>query len=296
MKNERAFIAERAAAQHCSELLRQGPEAADLLPELERMGERLGRALVPTLVPLCGGKELTCTVTPPRESSEAELKDLLGTLAANLLLSSGVPGVTLLASFDGGAMLALVDRAFGGPGQAPAPLPAVFPLSAELMIERFEGLIAAAVGTALGRGEAQPVQPLRRASRFTELAAYPAGMRLVALTLELSEGMAAPWRLTLALPLAMLPKLLGQSEGNRPPRGEANPAAVPFAEVALPLTAVLVDMAVPLHAVSALDVGSELPVTVARAVPIRVGGATIARGTVGAQDDRIAVRLTQLAN
>ena len=293
MKPERAFIAERTVAQHCPELLRRGPEPADLIPQLERLAERLGQALVPILAPLCGGKALECAVSPPRETLEGELGPALGTLAATMLLSSGVPGVTLLASLDGGAALSLVDRAFGGSGQAPALLPPAFPLSAELMIARIETMIAAAIAEALGQ-TAEAVQPLRRASRYVDLAPYPAGMRLVAVTLELSQGLATPWRLTLALPLTLLPKLLGQGEAGCPPRGEANPAAAPFADVPLPLTAVLVDMAVPLRAVSTLEVGAVLPVAVARAVPIRLGSAVIARGTVGAQDDRIAVRLTQI--
>ncbi|MFM5885121.1 MAG: FliM/FliN family flagellar motor C-terminal domain-containing protein [Novosphingobium sp.] len=295
MKPERAFVAERVAAQHCAELLRRGPEPADLLPQLERLGDRLGSALIPALAPLCGEAPLSCTVLPPRETHETELGEALGALAATVLLSTGVPGVSLLAALDGGAALALVDRAFGGPGNAPAPLPAAFPMSAQLMIERLERMIAAALAAALGHGDDQLVQPLRRASRFADLGAYPAGMRLVALTLELRQDAAAPWSLTLALPLALLPKVLGPGESAAAPRGQANPAAAPFAGLPLPLSAVLVDMAVPLHTLSTLAVGSLLPVAVARAVPIRVGDAVIARGSVGAQDDRIAVRLTQIA-
>lgn len=296
MKPERALIAERIAAQHCPELLRRGPEPVDLLPQFERLGERLGRALAPALAPLCAGKSLTCAVQPPHETHEGELADRIGTLAATLLLSTGVPGVSLLAALDGGAVLALVDRAFGGPGQAPAPLPAAFPLSARLMIERIEALIAAALAAALGHQGDQAVQAQRRATRLAELGAYPAGMKLAALTLELGDGSTAPWRLTLALPLTMLPKLLGGGErAGSTPRGEADPAAAPFADLPLPLRAVLVDMSVPLHAVSMLEVGSVLPVAVARAVPISIGAEIVAKGTVGAQDDRIAVQITTIA-
>jgi flagellar motor switch protein FliM len=54
-------------------------------------------------------------------------------------------------------------------------------------------------------------------------------------------------------------------------------------------------MAVSLAAVSALEPGSVLPVAVARAVPLSIDGRIVARGTIGAQDDRIAVQLTQIA-
>jgi flagellar motor switch protein FliM len=36
-----------------------------------------------------------------------------------------------------------------------------------------------------------------------------------------------------------------------------------------------------------------LPVSVARAVPLRVGETTIAHGSVGAVDERVAVQITQ---
>jgi flagellar motor switch protein FliM len=52
---------------------------------------------------------------------------------------------------------------------------------------------------------------------------------------------------------------------------------------------------VPLAAISALEPGAVLPVAVARAVPLSIGGIEIARGTIGAQDDRVAVKLIKIA-
>jgi flagellar motor switch protein FliM len=63
----------------------------------------------------------------------------------------------------------------------------------------------------------------------------------------------------------------------------------------LPLSATLVDMRVPLATAAALTPGMVLPVAVARAVPLAAGGSVIARGTVGHQDDRVALKLTQIA-
>lgn len=297
MKPQHTFTAARAAAQHCPELLRRGPEPAELIPQLTRLGERLAKALPMALAALCGGDAPTVTALPPRETSESELAEQIGPLAANALLSSGVPGVTLLASIEGKALLRLVDRAFGGTGEPPVRLPDAFPLSAELMIQRIETLVARCLAAALGHADETELQVLRRDSRFAELAPFPAGIRLIALPVEVMEGMRAPWTLTLALPLAMLPKLLGQGDGSGAARTlrPANPAREPFSELPLPLSARLVDMAVPLHAVSALEVGAVLPVAVARAVPLRIGERIVAHGTVGAQDDRIALKLTQIA-
>ena len=52
-------------------------------------------------------------------------------------------------------------------------------------------------------------------------------------------------------------------------------------------------MAIPLTALSRLTPGQVLPVTIARSVPLRIGSATIAHGTIGALDERVAVQITQ---
>ncbi|WP_309622749.1 FliM/FliN family flagellar motor switch protein [Novosphingobium sp.] len=294
MKSAPAFVAERAAAQHCAELLRRGPEPADLLPALARAGERFARALAPALADLIGGDAPTVTALAAGELRENELAQELGALAANSLLAPSAPGVTLLASIDGGAVLRLVDRAYGGKGDAAGPLPAQFPLSAELLIARLEAVIAACLGLALGEG---PLRALKRNPRIAELAPFPAGAPLAVLPIEVMEGKRAPWKLRLVLPLAALPKVLGGSGGSGPGRAPrpADPAAAPFSEVPLSLVATLVDMNVPLSAIAALEPGAVLPVAVARAVPLSIGGAVIARGSIGAQDDLVAIRLTQIA-
>ncbi len=294
MKPQRAFVAERAAAQHCAELLRRGPEPAELLPALQRLGEKIARQLAPALASLLGGDEPAVTPLAPQERSEIELVEAVGALAANSLLAAATPGVTLLASVDGLAMLRLVDRAFGGKGEASGQLPERFSHSAELMIAKVEGLLAKALGAALGQGD---LRALRRDARLAELAPFPAGARLAVLPIEVMEGAKAPWKLTLALPLAMLPKLLGGADtGTQRKAGAADPAAAPFADVPLPLTARLVDMKVSLSTIAALEPGMVLPVAVARAVPIAIGEQVIARGTVGTQDDCVALKLAQLAN
>lgn len=293
MKPERALVAQRLAAQHCAELLRRGPEPAELLPALHRLGEKLARQLAPALAALLGSEDPAVTPLAPLELPEADLIETVGPLAANSLLAAAAPGVTLLASVDGLAMLRLVDRAFGGKGEASGSLPDRFPHSAELMIAKVEGLLAKALGAALGQGE---LRALRRDARLAELAPFPAGARLAVLPLEVMEGAKAPWKLMLALPLAMLPKLLGGSAGGTlASRSAADPAAAPFADVPLPLTARLIDMKIPLAVIAGLEPGSVLPVAVARAVPIAIGEQVIARGTVGTQDDCVALKLTQLA-
>lgn len=293
MKPERALIAERPLAQHCAQLLRAGPAPADLLPQLDRAGQALARALAPALAGLAGGEVPAVTPRAAAQTTMAALLSAHGELAANTLFSAGAQGLPLLVAVEGPAVLRLVDRAFGGKGEAPALLPEAFPLSAELMVARIEGLLAAALAEALG----DAVTPQRRGEQLAELAPFAADTALAVLECEVMEGVRSPWTLTLALPLAALPRLFA-APAHRPTRTPraADPAAAPFADLPLPLSAVLVDMAVPLSAIGALAPGMVLPVAVARAVPLRIGPRTIARGTMGEADDRVALKLTEGPN
>jgi flagellar motor switch protein FliM len=51
-------------------------------------------------------------------------------------------------------------------------------------------------------------------------------------------------------------------------------------------------MNMPMAAMAAIEVGQVLPVSVARAVPLRLGRVTVATGSVGAADDRVALQIT----
>ena len=114
--------------------------------------------------------------------------------------------------------------------------------------------------------------------------------------MTVSEPGSGAWPLTLGLPVAALGVWLGGAgRMRRKPAGAADPAAAPFTDVPLPLSATLVDMRLPLAIAATLEPGMVLPVAVARAVPLAAGGSVIARGTVGHQDDRVALKLTQIA-
>ena len=204
----------------------------------------------------------------------------------------------LLTSIDADAVLRLVDRAFGGPGEAPHPLPRELPLSAELMVQRLEGVVAGRLGAALGSDDPAAIRPLRRESGLAQLQPFAEGTRLAVLELSVREGSRAPWTIRIAFPFNTLADLFGH--GERPPvasgpSGPADPTSEPFAQMPLPISAVLVDVALPLSAISALEVGQILSVPIARSVPLRAAGQTVAHGSIGAVDDRVAVQLTQLS-
>ncbi|MFY8194642.1 FliM/FliN family flagellar motor switch protein [Novosphingobium sp. B1] len=295
MKPERAFIAERAIARHDPALLRPGPSAAELVPALVRLSERLAKAVRGALGPLLGGAEPQINPMKPMETDFADFCSEVPRLAANCLMQVGAS--PFMVSIEGESILRLVDRAFGGPGDTPASLPKEFPLSAELMIGRVEQVIATALTVALG-GNGGAIRSVRRDASLAQLQAMPDATKIASLLLNVVEQGRMPWAISIAFPLDTLGTMFAHGDTGRrarAPRGPASPTDAPFADLPVELAAVLVDMKLPLAAVSALRVGQVLPVPIARNVPVKIGGKTYACGTVGALEDRVAIQITQLS-
>lgn len=299
MKQERTITAERPLAQHCAELVRTAPGQAELATRLDAALGRLARALVPALAPLTGGKGLAVKPRVARATTAGELALLIPGLAASSLLALGEEALPLLVSLDAAAVLRMIDRTFGGRGTVPEPLPAEFPGSADLLIGRLESLLIAALAGALGLPEGTPLAPLRRAGLIDELAPFPGEDSLVVAEIEVAEAAGDSWLITLALPPETLTLLFAGTPpvpqaGSRRP---ADPLGLPFADLPLELTAVLVDMRMSMRTLAALRPGTVLPVAVARQVPLRIGDpasppVTLATGTVGAAEDRVALQIT----
>lgn len=300
MKPEREFVAERVVANHCAQLLRPGPSQGELVTALTRAAERLAREMAAALAGLLGGEEPLVECSRPERTaySDYATMQVMGhrNLGAYTLFGAGQANDRILGMVAGEVVLRLVDRAFGGAGVAPQQLPRELPLSAQLMVQRLEGLIAGCLAAALGAETTDAIRPLRREGNIDHLAPFGNDEPIVALVFSVTEPGRPAWAIEMAFPYDTLATLF--ANGQRPPasgdHAPADPREAPFADVPLPLSAVLVDIRLPLAAISALEVGQILPVPVARAVPLCVGGQAIGRGTVGAVDDRLAVQLSQV--
>lgn len=294
MKPERPLVAQRPLARHSAALLRPAPAAAELLPLLARAGEQLARKLRLALAPVHGGEAAMVECSAPAETTASSFAP--PGLVSISLLAAIADAQPLLAAVEGETVLRLLDRAFGGPGEAPSPLPRELPLSAELMVQRIEMLVATPLAAALGL--AGPIRALRRAASMAELAAMAENAPLAVLTFTIREGARPAWTLRLGFPMAALADLTGAARPAPQPvraAAPADPFAPPFADMPLTVRAVLVDIPLPLATLSALEVGQVLAVPVARNVPLRIGETLVGHGTVGAVDDRVALQLTQLA-
>jgi flagellar motor switch protein FliM len=284
----------RPLAQHDAALLAR-EQARRAPPAVPFPSDRLAGELSARLARLNGGRAPPVEYAPGEDGSTAQtLETRVGALAANCLYACGPAGAHLVTSIGGEAVFRLVDRAFGGRGEAPDPLPRAFPLSSELLIERIEAIVAEALAAALDLPGAPPLLAVGRDASLARLAPFAPGEALEVHEFTVSDGVNRT--LVLALPVGAP---LAPSAADEPVRrddgaGSANDGFAPcFADVPLTLNAVLVDMPVPLARLAALAVGDILPVAVARNVPVMIADKRIALGTVGCLDDRVAVQLTQ---
>ncbi|WP_240529947.1 flagellar motor switch protein FliM [Novosphingobium sp. PC22D] len=231
----------------------------------------------------------------PRDCTMATIAAEAAALASHGVLAiGGDEAAQMLVTFDAAPVFRLVDRAFGGTGQTPAALPTSFPLSAELLIARLEETVGAALSQTLG-GDV-PVRPVKRSTKLARLGLWDDKEAMMQLVLVVEEDGCEPWMLSLAFPHDALARALS---GRVQPAlvatagAPADPRSEPFASLPVTLTAVLVDMKIGFSKLVDLKPGDVIPVPVARTVPLRAGGRTIAAGSVGELDDRVAVRLTQ---
>ena len=72
MRQDFAFVAERALARHAPALMRPGPADADLIEALRIAVARLARGLRVSLVRLCGGEPPEVAIDLPHEATLAE--------------------------------------------------------------------------------------------------------------------------------------------------------------------------------------------------------------------------------
>jgi flagellar motor switch protein FliM len=254
----------------------------------------MARELAARLARMNGGNAPQVAYAPGEVGTAPDLETRVGALAANCLYNCGPASAPLVVSITAEAVFRLLDRAFGGRGEAPDPMPRAFPLSSELLIERIEAIVAEALAATLGVPADVPLLAVGRNARLTGLAPFAPGEPIEVHEFTVSGG--TTWTLLLALPagapMTRTARDLSAShveEGNSATTGLAPCCA----DVPLTLSAVLVEMRVQLSRLEALSVGDVLPVAVARSVPVMVGDKRIALGTVGCLDDRVAVQLTQ---
>jgi flagellar motor switch protein FliM len=211
-------------------------------------------------------------------------------------MAVGPRDVAMAAWLSRDAVAAIVDLVFGGDGDAD-DLGSKLPRSAMLTYQRFERILARALAQALQLDGADAVK-LRDTAIVAEGNAPFAGCNRAVLPLRIAFGEQQGWDLHLALPPATLNALFADTPARRSPGAEpraADPLAGKKGEIPLNLTALLVEMEVPVGLLSRLTPGMMLPVSVARNVPLYAGETMLGHGTIGTVDDRAALKITKIS-
>ncbi|PLK23333.1 hypothetical protein C0V72_10260 [Porphyrobacter sp. TH134] len=307
MRMGHAFAPVRAAAVHCSELTAHGAgrginaeESASLLAAWRR---DLARLLADDLSGLLSGDRLDVSIAEPDRISGADALRRIGPIAANSLLRVGASGETALLSFDFATAIALTDRSFGGDGRITGAVPDALPRSAALLAEETATMIAGAI-TRASFGDMPPPagmttrgEVIVRSESAARLKPFSLEAEALLFTLDIANRQGCTWRASLAIAADRMARVLpggGRRARARAVRPPATGMAAPFADMPLPLHVVLAQFDLSLARLQTLSPGDTIPLVMGRQVPLLVGDTTLAHGSVGTCEDRMAIRLTRL--
>ena len=305
MNLAQTFIPARAVAHHCPELTERGPRPEERAQSLASWRRDIAREVAQDMSELLSGAKLDATVSEPEMVRGALVFQRLGAVAANSLLRFGGDDQTALLSFSVETAIALTDRSFGGTGELPSEPVASLPRSAALMIEQVARAIAVAITrvsavgeTAGSEGEDTAGDVIIRSESAARLKPFTPSAPCAVFTIELDTGDGAIWSSVLAMTAERLDRLLPglgapvAANDDDAKNGAADIAV--FGPMPLPLQAVLAEFELSLGQLDRLAPGDEIPIAIARDIPLRLGAQLVASGSLGTKEDRMALKVTSV--
>tara|TARA_B100000678_G_scaffold67490_1_gene55449 strand:- start:479 stop:1378 length:900 start_codon:yes stop_codon:yes gene_type:complete len=282
------------AAQHCEELLSNSLETVDVAGDFTRFGTRLARALQPKLAALLDVRKLETELVGCDACDIDALADTLGANMHHARFALPGKGIGVLASAKVCAMIGEFDRMLGGDGEG-APDAAVLPASANRFARQIEAELLGACIEATGRGDLAPAE---RGSKLDEIIPPSTRARMHMATIAVIRPGLPKLTLTFTTCETSFVQFVADTPAGQPARrriGDESIHVSALGHVEFATTATLVDMAIPLSRIVALQVGTVLPVPIHRTVPLSIAGIPIAHGAVGALDDRVALEIHHTA-
>ena len=296
MKPVREFVPERVAVTHCAELLRSGQAPFDMGTACAELAAELALALPARLETLLLGPKIVVTDWPVETKAANALASSWSAPSVHFAIGLGPTLPRFVVSFDNALALALTDRLFGGRGMPDSEVPKVLPQSAALAVERLVRAVAGPLASLCGVQGCEPA--LARHAVFHRLGVFKRNARCLSWTLTVEQPGSDPWNLSLAVEEPAMRAVLESrtaGEPSRAPDRAVDPGATAFAAIPLTLKAVLAELRLPLSRLVDLKPGTTIPFAPHREVPLSIGGQPFASGTVGALDERVALRLTRLS-
>lgn len=285
-------------AQHAPALLAGSQSAAMDLEPLNQLAGRLRKGMKLGLEPILHTLPEVTLQDAAMMRYDAYMSSV-PPLASNSLFRMKRSDARFLLSVDGRAIMRLVDRYFGGSGTTDLVLPQEFPMSAELMIERLETIIAERLGEAMGSANGLEIEREKHEATIAHLAYLEPADQIVLSRMIVDEAGREPWHIDFVFAgtaLRMLaPKLTNRVTSRRPGHADWDDLVQsPLGEVPLTVRAVMAESSISMATIADLEPGQILPISLARHVALRVGEQAIGFGTMGKHDDRMAVRLKQI--
>ncbi|MGY6550548.1 MAG: FliM/FliN family flagellar motor C-terminal domain-containing protein [Erythrobacter sp.] len=307
MRMAHDFVAARHVAQHCAELVARGPRPEEREALVNGWRRALAQHLAELLGALLAGERIEAEVGAPEILKGADVLARIGPVAANSLLRCGDDtGGAVLLSLDHATALALAEKSFGGEGRVGEASLDPLPRSALLLMDEVAALIAQALAKAKSGGGPAPSgaaprgEVIVRSENAARLRPFDAGDDCALITLRLRSGVGIEWRARLALAAGRLDQVLPPAETAaaspaKPAAHRRSDAAAAFGAIPLALHAVLAEFDMTLSQLDRLAPGDTIPLAMPRMVPLRIGDALVAHGSIGTLEDRIALRLTKVA-
>ncbi len=300
MNMQQSFAGARAIAQHCPELTERGPRPEDRAEFLSMWLRDGSSHIANDLAPLFMGEKLQATLGEPEPMQGSEVFAKIGPIAVNCLLRCGRDDQTLLLSLNLANALALTDRSFGGDGKPPESAEPPLPSSAAILIDRVAQVIAQSLARASGGGDGIVGDVIVRSESAVRLKPFETVSDCTILPLSIGAKGGDSWSMLIAMRAdqldGMLPGLSAAAQKRSQPEGPADPRSAPFANIPMPIDAILAEFDLSLERLETLSVGDEIPLLAPREIPLRIDTRDFARGALGAVDDHMAVRLTRFSN
>lgn len=295
MKTDHSFVAERALANHCPELVSgKARDASSDEQDRDEFMRGLCQLLAKRLQGLLGGKTITATAEAKGAETAFSLSQSIGPRAANYVLECGSGEATFAISFDLGTAIALTDRLFGGDGERPEGEIEVLPPSAALVLRQIVDSCAPAFAEA---GDiAGDSEIIAHHLNFARLEPFPRKDYCLSWEITFAQENMADWQLLIAVRQSEFDELVRGSG-----RGANGAEDVPidqlgasFEDIPVPMRAVLTEFKLPLARLASLAPSDVIPISPLREVPLRCGAKTLARGRIGTLDERVALRISRL--
>lgn len=277
------------------------PRPTERLSGLERMGEKIARALRPAIEPIARAR-VTVTNEPLELRTFQQWQDEQPEFSALTLYRLRPLKGGMLVQVDANFIASLVEIFYGGaPGATVKRKPGDFTASEELLLNRLLDKISTILA-----GHWNDVTPIELAlgGRETNVAHMPflrGDEMVVVQKFTVSAGI-APTVIPIVYPLSMLRPIeeklearvqdedLAANEDWRWRLGQA------LSQVSLPVRSVLARPEISVAELLALKAGDVIPINLQPRTPLLAGAHRIADGVIGEQDGRAALMIEQVGN